>query len=59
MQQGSQKDWYKDQSGTEFTTIDGKPPSTVNIPVTRQDGSGQIGNGIWSGTHANPNSKGS
>jgi hypothetical protein len=48
--------WYKDQLGRDFTTVDGKPPSTMNIPVTVKDGSGQIGNATWSGAHANPKS---
>ncbi len=47
--EGAQKGWFKDQLGNEFTTKDGKPPSVYGVSTTNANGTGQLGNGTWSG----------
>jgi hypothetical protein len=45
---------YKDQNGTPYSTVDGKPPANSGIPVTVHLPGGQSVPGTYSGGTASP-----
>jgi hypothetical protein len=51
--------WFTDSQGNKFTTGDGKPPSGNGVSVTIANGTGQLNNGRWDGSNAQPTDKGS